>query len=422
MPDCESRLHRRRGQSTVEFALVLPVLLLLVLIGLDFGRVYLGWINLQQVARLAANFAANHSSAWPHGGDPDKAMLQVRYETLIASANQTNCNLVGDTEPSFSAPSNPRPTGSEVTVELDCEFALLTPLLGNVVGNPITASASATFPVKEGIVVGGQTGGGGTTPPPVADFIGSPRSGWAPLTVTFSDLSFNAPGSWQWNFNVGPSGSGTGSASPAGSTASGPVDVVFDCLGAAGDTCTFGVSLRVANTAGTDIETKPDYITVTVLPDDGPIAEFTGSPTSGAKSVTVSFQFENLNGSSPISWDWNFGDGTIGSGPNVTHTYTNSGTTDRAYDVTLTVSDGTASSSLTKVGYIIVTRSVCVVPDFANVHAYNASALWTGAGFSAGNLTIQGSGNFKIKTQTIAGGTIDPQPDGCSSRITVGAK
>ena len=57
-------LSRPSGQSLVEFALILPVMLLLALIALDFGRVYLGWINLQNMARAASNFAANHSEAW----------------------------------------------------------------------------------------------------------------------------------------------------------------------------------------------------------------------------------------------------------------------------------------------------------------------------------------------------------------------
>src|SRR6185503_5113295 len=49
---------RARGQSLVEFALILPILLLLALIAVDFGRIYLGWINLQNEARIAADFGA----------------------------------------------------------------------------------------------------------------------------------------------------------------------------------------------------------------------------------------------------------------------------------------------------------------------------------------------------------------------------
>ena len=45
----------------VEFALVFPVILVLLMVAIDFGRVYLGWVNLQNMTRIAANFAANHA-------------------------------------------------------------------------------------------------------------------------------------------------------------------------------------------------------------------------------------------------------------------------------------------------------------------------------------------------------------------------
>ena len=52
------------GQSLVEFAILAPVLLAILLIAVDVGRVYLGWVNLSNVARIGANFAAMNPSAW----------------------------------------------------------------------------------------------------------------------------------------------------------------------------------------------------------------------------------------------------------------------------------------------------------------------------------------------------------------------
>ena len=69
------RNQRTRGQSVVEFALVVPVLLLLTLTAIDFGRVFLGWVNLQQMTRIAANHAAEHASAW---GTPGDATDEIR--------------------------------------------------------------------------------------------------------------------------------------------------------------------------------------------------------------------------------------------------------------------------------------------------------------------------------------------------------
>jgi len=53
-----SASRSRRGQSLVEFALVLPLLLVLLLMAVDFGRVYFGWVTLTNASRVGANYAA----------------------------------------------------------------------------------------------------------------------------------------------------------------------------------------------------------------------------------------------------------------------------------------------------------------------------------------------------------------------------
>src|SRR6476659_5639717 len=81
MSDTKKTADREKslGQSLVEFALVLPVMLLLMLTALDFGRVYLGYINLQNMARIAANFAADNPSAWDGVVKGTDAELKDKY-------------------------------------------------------------------------------------------------------------------------------------------------------------------------------------------------------------------------------------------------------------------------------------------------------------------------------------------------------
>ena len=43
-----------RGQAMVEFALVLPLLALLLVVAIDFGRVFFGWVSLTNAARVGA--------------------------------------------------------------------------------------------------------------------------------------------------------------------------------------------------------------------------------------------------------------------------------------------------------------------------------------------------------------------------------
>ena len=81
--------------------------------------------------------------------------------------------------------------------------------------------------------------------PPVADFSASPTSGFAPLTVSFTDLSTNSPSSWSWDF-----GDGTTSTEPN------PVHTY-------GNPGIYDVSLTVTNDFGSDTEIKYEFINVT---------------------------------------------------------------------------------------------------------------------------------------------------------------
>ena len=50
--------NRERGQATVEFAIVIPLLLLLVVGLFQFGKVFNYWISLNHLANEGARWAA----------------------------------------------------------------------------------------------------------------------------------------------------------------------------------------------------------------------------------------------------------------------------------------------------------------------------------------------------------------------------
>ena len=162
-----------RGQGLVEFAITFPVVMLMVLFGVDFGRVFLGWVTLTNAVREAANFAAINPTAW---GATGSATAQAEYERLIrAEAAAINCTLPATLpDPTFP---NGTAIGSPAVVAITCDFGLITPLIGNIVGNPLDVSASASFPIRSGAIAGtpvGQSlptgtpgsGGGGPTVDP----------------------------------------------------------------------------------------------------------------------------------------------------------------------------------------------------------------------------------------------------------------
>ncbi len=422
MPDIRGRA-RSRGQSVVEFALVLPVVLFLALVAIDFGRVYLGWVNLQQMVRIAANDAADHASAWAPPDTAAKQTERVRYQQRIArDAEQINCLL-----------PNPIPVpvtggltalGAHVTVGINCRFSIVTPIISNILGGTVLVSAETTFPIKEGVVSAVPGGGVPVIAPPVAEFVGSPRSGWAPLTVNFTDSSTGGPSSWTWRFSLAPGGTGAGNVSSAIELSQGPHAITYDCAGTPGDTCTFGVKLDVGNAGGTSTRLKADYITVTVPPATGPIAEFTGSPLSAIEPVNTTFQFVDLRAGAVTytNYSWDFtSDGTFdATGSTTSHTYPASG----AYSVTLRVTDSSgATNTLRKDDYVIVQHKICTVPNFFNVNSNpksKAQKIWADAGFSTQVFFQSGPKNYKITYQSIVGSTVDPKPAGCNSAITVG--
>ncbi|HEY2956287.1 MAG TPA: PKD domain-containing protein [Candidatus Eisenbacteria bacterium] len=93
------------------------------------------------------------------------------------------------------------------------------------------------------------------------------------------------------------------------------------------------------------------YASPFVVPDTRPpVADFSGSPTSGASPLTV--QFTDLSTYTPNAWLWDFGDGSGSVQQNPSHTYASVGN----YTVALTASDEYGSSTKTRTNYITVTK------------------------------------------------------------------
>lgn len=147
--------RHHRGQSLTEFAVVLPVLLLLLLFGIDFGRVFLGWITLNNIAREAANFAGENPTAW-NSANPDTA-AQAEYARLIgADAQPIDCTVQNPLPtPSFpNGPDGVNEIGQPVRVTISCGFKLITPIMGALVGGTLPVTASAAFPIRNGAILG----------------------------------------------------------------------------------------------------------------------------------------------------------------------------------------------------------------------------------------------------------------------------
>jgi len=128
-------------------------MLLLVLFGIDFGRVFLGWVDLNNVVRVAANFAAENPTAW-NTVNPNTA-VQARYQTLVQNeAAHINCTLPSPIPaPTFSGGSNAAPViGTPVFVRISCSFSFITPVIGSFFGGALPVAASASYPTRSGMI------------------------------------------------------------------------------------------------------------------------------------------------------------------------------------------------------------------------------------------------------------------------------
>jgi outer membrane protein assembly factor BamB len=140
---------------------------------------------------------------------------------------------------------------------------------------------------------------------PVADFTSDVRPGPVPMTVTFTDTSANSPASWLWDFGDGDS---------TNATLQNPVHTYTT----AGN---FTVKLTATNAVGSDDKIKTDYVVVSEITT--PVADFTTSTTSGVAPLFV--RFTDTSANYPTSWLWDFGDGSVSTDRNTTHTYMTGG-------------------------------------------------------------------------------------------------
>jgi hypothetical protein len=140
---------KSRGQSLVEFAISFPVVMLMILFGVDFGRVFMGWLALSNAVREGANYAAINPSAW----SDSNAEAIAEYARLITTEAGGNVCTLPSTIPSPAFPSGST-IGSPAIVSVTCRFSLITPLMTNILGGGVNVSASASFPIRSGLLGG----------------------------------------------------------------------------------------------------------------------------------------------------------------------------------------------------------------------------------------------------------------------------
>ncbi len=169
---------------------------------------------------------------------------------------------------------------------------------------------------------------------PKAGFSASPVAGCSPLVVYFFDSSSGNPTQWRWDLGNGVT-----------SQLRNPSATYFN-------PGTYTVRLIASNSQGADSLVRQEFITVYAAP----LPDFSTDKSTGCFPLAVRFSDKSLAGSgSLVSWQWDFGDGTISTEKDPEHVYTSAGN----FTVTLRVTNSFGCvKSVTQAGLVSISNGV----------------------------------------------------------------
>lgn len=173
---------------------------------------------------------------------------------------------------------------------------------GNIVGLTVRDKAGNVASTSKAIVIA-------ELPGPVADFVVAPASGFAPLNVSFIDLSYSGSPivGYNWTFGEGNT-----------STVKNPV-FEYTTPG------TYPVTLKITDKIGNNASSAGSVLVKASTPVDQPlVANFTAIKPTGDAPLNV--QFIDLSSGNAVAWNWDFGDGKSSSEKSPLHTFMRTGT------------------------------------------------------------------------------------------------
>ncbi|MBB6453321.1 Flp pilus assembly protein TadG [Salirhabdus euzebyi] len=130
-------MKSEKGQSLVETALVLPVLLLILFGITDFGRIFHVYLTLDHAGREAARVA----TIGYNEDDIEDRAVEVAAANSITLDPSTNINITPEDEAIGLV------SGSNVTITLSYSVDFLTPIIGDIL-NDLTLKNTTVMRVE----------------------------------------------------------------------------------------------------------------------------------------------------------------------------------------------------------------------------------------------------------------------------------
>jgi Flp pilus assembly protein TadG len=145
---------RSRGQGLVEFALVLPILLVIFAAAADFGRAFYAYVAIENAVKEGALYGARNplcATASTTCIDPNNVRWRVQNETQIINQDGTVLNPTIECQDGTTGVAHADlrdcVEGDRYVVRLSYQFNMLTPIIGAIMGNQITLGAQSTAAV-----------------------------------------------------------------------------------------------------------------------------------------------------------------------------------------------------------------------------------------------------------------------------------
>lgn len=126
-------LHNEKGQSLVEFALIIPVVLLILLGILEFGMMLNSYLTISNASREGARQGAIGSS------DSD-----IQAKIMEISPNLDDMDILVEITPTEGS----RRRGDMVTISITYNYEVINPLISSIINNSVQLKSQTSMRVE----------------------------------------------------------------------------------------------------------------------------------------------------------------------------------------------------------------------------------------------------------------------------------
>lgn len=133
MVKVQNFIKNRNGQALVEMAFILPILLLILMGIVEFGRIFNAYLIVTNASREGARYASVHSS---------DTQIESAISNLTPTLEQDKLSIT------ITPSEGSRTSGNAVEVRIDYDIDIIAPLISAMIPNPYRVTAQTTMRIE----------------------------------------------------------------------------------------------------------------------------------------------------------------------------------------------------------------------------------------------------------------------------------